>query len=198
MNGLKQIIATNITTLRKEKNLTQLEFANELNYSDKAISKWERAESIPDVVVLKQIADLFGVTVDYLLNEHSKNEKLIVIEDKIKSGTLNKISLSLLSASPIWIVATIIFSLISIFKGIYVWYVFYISVPLTILLFLIFNTLWGNRRNNYIIVSCLIWSILLCIYLSLIKYNLWQLFILGIPAQLAIILWSTLKFKRKK
>lgn len=198
MNGLKQIIATNITTLRKEKNLTQLEFANELNYSDKAISKWERAESIPDVVVLKQIADLFGVTVDYLLNEHSKNEKLIVIEDKIKSGTLNKISLSLLSASPIWIVATIIFSLISIFKGIYVWYVFYISVPLTILLFLIFNTLWGNRRNNYILVSCLIWSILLCIYLSLIKYNLWQLFILGIPAQLAIILWSTLKFKRKK
>lgn len=198
MNDLKQIIATNITTLRKEKNLTQLEFANELNYSDKAISKWERAESIPDVVVLKQIADLFGITVDYLLNEHSKNEKLIVIEDKIKSGTLNKISLSLLSASPIWIVATIIFSLISIFKGIYVWYVFYISVPLTILLFLIFNTLWGNRRNNYIIVSCLIWSILLCIYLSLIKYNLWQLFILGIPAQLAIILWSTLKFKRKK
>ena len=198
MNDLKQIIATNITTLRKEKNLTQLEFANELNYSDKAISKWERAESIPDVVVLKQIADLFGVTVDYLLNEHSKNEKLIVIEDKIKSGTLNKVSLSLLSASPIWIVATIIFTLISIFKGIYVWYVFYISVPITILLFLIFNTLWGNRRNNYIIVSCLIWSILLCIYLCLIKYNLWQLFILGIPAQLAIILWSTLNFKRKK
>ena len=198
MNDLKQIIANNITNLRKERNLTQLEFANKLNYSDKAISKWERAESIPDIVVLKQIADLFGITVDYLLNEHTTNEKLIVIENKIKSSTLNKISLSLLSASPIWIVATIIFSLISIFKGIYVWYVFYISVPLTILLFLIFNTLWGNRRNNYIIVSCLIWSILLCIYLSLIKYNLWQLFILGIPAQLAIILWSTLKFKRKK
>lgn len=198
MNDLKQIIATNITTLRKEKNLTQLEFANELNYSDKAISKWERAESIPDVVVLKQIADLFGVTVDYLLNGHSKNEKLIVIEDKIKSGTLDKVSLSLLSASPIWIVATIIFTLISIFKGIYVWYVFYISVPITILLFLIFNTLWGNKRNNYIIVSFFVWSILACIYLCLIKFNLWQLFILGIPAQLAIILWSTLKFKRKK
>lgn len=198
MNDLKQIIANNITNLRKEKNLTQLEFANKLNYSDKAISKWERAESIPDIVVLKQIADLFGITVDYLLNEHTTNEKLIVIEDKIKSSTLNKISLSLLSASPIWIVATIIFSLISIFKGVYVWCVFYISIPLTLLMFLIFNTLWGNRRNNYIIVSCLVWSILLCIYLCLIKYNLWQLFILGIPAQLAIILWSTLKFKRKK
>lgn len=198
MNDLKQIIANNITTLRKAKNLTQLEFANELNYSDKAISKWERAESIPDVIVLKQIADLFGVTVDYLLKEHSADEKLIVIENKTSSNSLNKIPLSLLSASPIWIIATIIFTLISIFTGKYVWYVFYISVPLTILMFIIFNTLWGNRRNNYIIVSFFVWSILACIYLCLIKFNLWQLFILGIPAQLAIILWSSLKFKIKK
>lgn len=198
MNDLKQIIANNITTLRKVKNLTQLEFANELNYSDKAISKWERAESIPDVIVLKQIADLFGVTVDYLLKEHSADEKLIVIKNKTSSNGLNKIPLSLLSASPIWIIATIIFTLISIFTGKYVWYVFYISVPLTILMFIIFNTLWGNRRNNYIIVSFFVWSILACIYLCLIKFNLWQLFILGIPAQLAIILWSSLKFKIKK
>lgn len=198
MNDLNQIIANNITTLRKVKNLTQLEFANELNYSDKAISKWERAESIPDVIVLKQIADLFGVTVDYLLKEHSADEKLIVIKNKTSSNGLNKIPLSLLSASPIWIIATIIFTLISIFTGKYVWYVFYISVPLTILMFIIFNTLWGNRRNNYIIVSFFVWSILACIYLCLIKFNLWQLFILGIPAQLAIILWSSLKFKIKK
>ena len=198
MNDLKRIIANNITNLRKSKNLTQLEFAKELNYSDKAISKWERAESIPDVVVLKQIADFFGVTIDYLLNEHLENEKLIVIENKIKSSSLNKVSLSLLSACPIWIISTIVFSLVSIFKGIYVWYVFYISVPLTILMFLIFNSLWGNKRNNYIIVSFFVWSIIACIYLCLIKFNLWQLFILGIPAQLAIILWSSLKFKIKK
>ena len=198
MNDLKRIIANNITNLRKSKNLTQLEFAKELNYSDKAISKWERAESIPDVVVLKQIADFFGVTIDYLLNEHLENEKLIVIENKIKSSSLNKVSLSLLSACPIWIISTIVFSLVSIFKGVYVWYVFYISVPLTILMFLIFNSLWGNKRNNYIIVSFFVWSILACIYLCLIKFNLWQLFILGIPAQLAIILWSSLKFKIKK
>ena len=191
MNDLKRIIANNITNLRKSKNLTQLEFAKELNYSDKAISKWERAESIPDVVVLKQIADFFGVTIDYLLNEHLENEKLIVIENKIKSSSLNKVSLSLLSACPIWIISTIVFSLVSIFKGIYVWYVFYISVPLTILMFLIFNSLWGNKRNNYIIVSFFVWSILACIYLCLIKFNLWQLFILGIPAQLAICLLYT-------
>ncbi len=195
MNDLKQIISNNIINLRKEKKLTQIEFAKKLNYSDKAISKWERAESIPDVIVLKQIADLFGVSVDYLLNEHSTNEKLIVIKNN-NSSKLNKVSLTLLCTSPLWIIATIIFSLISIFKGIYVWYVFYISVPLTLLMFLIFNSIWGNRRNNYIIVSCFIWSILTCIYLCLIKFNLWQLFILGIPAQFTIILWSMLKKKK--
>lgn len=195
MNDLKQIIANNIINLRKEKKLTQIEFAKELNYSDKAISKWERSESMPDVIVLKQIADLFGVSVDYLLNEHSSNEKLLVVENK-KVSRLNKFPLTLVCSSPIWIIATIIFSLISIFKDIYVWYVFYISVPLTLLMFLIFNSIWGNKRNNYIIVSCFIWSILICIYLCLIKFNLWQLFILGIPAQFTIILWSMLKKKK--
>lgn len=192
MDSLREIVACNIVKLRKEKKLTQLEFARKLNYSDKAISKWERAESIPDVVVLKQISDLFGVSVDYLLSEHLNNENLVVVKSS-KKAKINKISLTLLAASPIWLVAAIVFTLISFFTHKYIWFVFYISVPLTILIFLIFNSIWENKRNNYVIVSFFIWSILFCIYLSLIKFNIWQLFILGIPAEFAIILWSTLK-----
>ena len=192
MSDLKQIIASNITKLRKEKNLTQIEFAQKLNYSDKAISKWERAESIPDIIVLKQISDIFGISVDYLLNEHLENEKLIVVKNK-KAPKINKLSLTLLATCPIWTIATIIFTFISIFTNKYVWFVFFISVPLTVLLFLIFNSIWGNRRKNYFIISALIWSILLCIYLCLIKFNVWQIFILGMPAQIAIILWANLK-----
>jgi len=72
MVDLKPIIAKNIIDLRKSMNWTQAELAQKLNYSDKAISKWERAESIPDVIVLKEIADLFHVKVDYLLeDEHT-------------------------------------------------------------------------------------------------------------------------------
>ena len=192
MNDLKQIIANNIIKLRKEKNLTQIEFAQKLNYSDKAISKWERAESIPDIIVLKQISDIFGISVDYLLKEHSENEKLVVIKNK-RTSKINKISLTLLATCPIWIIATIIFTFVLIFANKYVWFVFFVSVPLTILLLLIFNSIWGNRRNNYFIVSIFVWSILLCIYLCLINFNVWQIFILGIPAQIAIILWANLK-----
>ena len=192
MNDLKQIIASNISRLRKQKKLTQLEFAKTLNYSDKAVSKWERAESIPDIIILKRIADLFGVTVDYIINEHTENEKILVIE-KAEKAKINKISLTLLSTCPIWIIATIVFTFVLIFTGKYMWQAFIVGIPLSILIFLIFNSIWGNRRNNYFIVSCFVWSILLCFYLCFIKFNVWQLFILGIPAQIAIILWSTLK-----
>ena len=76
MNDLKETISKNITKLRKEKKLTQFAFANKLNYSDKAISKWERGESIPDIITLKQIADFFGVTVDYMLTKHENESAL--------------------------------------------------------------------------------------------------------------------------
>jgi transcriptional regulator with XRE-family HTH domain len=196
MKDLKEIIASNITMLRKSKKMTQLELSKELNYSDKAISKWERAESIPDIIVLKQISDFFGVTVDYLLCEHNEGESLIVKETKAKKAEINKFSLTLLSVSPVWIIATIIFTVIAIFLNKYIWYVFFISVPITILLFLIFNSIWGNKRFNYFIISCFIWSILLVLYIAFINYNIWQIFILGIPAQITIFLWARLKVKR--
>lgn len=192
MNDLKQIIASNISKLRKQKKLTQLEFAKALNYSDKAISKWERAESVPDIIILKQIADLFGVTVDYIINEHTDNEKTLVIEKKKKSK-INKVSLTLLATCPIWIIATIVFTFGLMFANIYLWQAFVVGIPFSLLIFLIFTSIWGNRRNNYFIISCFVWSILLCFYLCFLKFNLWQIFILGIPAQISIILWSTLK-----
>lgn len=192
MSDLKEIIAANITKLRKSKKMTQVQFSNELNYSDKAVSKWERAESIPDIIVLKQIADFFGVTVDFLLNEHDENEELPKTTEQ--KSTINKLPLTLLSVSPVWAIACLIFTLIALFKNLYIWPVFYVCVPITLLLFIIFNSIWGNRKRNYFIISAFIWSILICLYIIFINYNnIWQIFILGIPAQIIIWLWSRLK-----
>ena len=247
MNDLKETISNNITKLRKEKKLTQFAFANELNYSDKAISKWERGESIPDVITLKQIADFFEVTVDYMLTKHeneptlqnttyetqsiksekentkavtiinsditekSSSERISLTDSIIQNNgqkdienmllpnrkttkhNLNTVPLTFLSVSPVWIIATLIFTLIAIFTGKYIWYIFYIAVPITMLLFIIFNSIWGNRRNNYYIISVFIWSILFCLYFTLYQYRIWQIFFLGIPAQITIYLWSRLK-----
>ena len=75
MTPSRDIIAENIASLRRSAKLTQAELAEKLNYSDKAISKWERGDSIPDVLVLYELAELFSVTVDYFLHSHTEEEK---------------------------------------------------------------------------------------------------------------------------
>ena len=71
MTDLKQIFAVNLQALRQRDGLTQTELGEKLNYSDKAVSKWERGESIPDASVLKEIGSLFGVSLDSLLSDHT-------------------------------------------------------------------------------------------------------------------------------
>ena len=78
MNDLKGIIAKNIIDLRRQNGMTQAELAERLNYSDKAVSKWERGESVPDIAVLKSIADIFSVTVDFLITAEHQNVSLLM------------------------------------------------------------------------------------------------------------------------
>ena len=58
---LKYQIGRNIASYRKRAGLTQAGLAERLNYSDKAISKWERGESAPDVLTLVQLSEQFGI-----------------------------------------------------------------------------------------------------------------------------------------
>ena len=73
---LKNRIGRNIASYRKQARLTQAGLAEKLNYSDKAVSKWERAESIPDITVLKAIADMFEVPLDYLVQENQQESAM--------------------------------------------------------------------------------------------------------------------------
>lgn len=65
-----------IRSLRKEMGLTQKQLADMMNISDKAVSKWERGLGCPDVSLLTELADIFGVGTDVLLSGEQKiNEK---------------------------------------------------------------------------------------------------------------------------
>ena len=87
MENLKETIASNIVRYRNSAGLTQIELADKLNYSDKSISKWERAQGLPDIGVLKEMADLFGIKVDDFLTFHEDNEKVVVPSKKSKNST---------------------------------------------------------------------------------------------------------------
>ena len=202
MIELRDIIAKNICDLRTEAKMTQLALADVLNYSDKAVSKWERGESVPDIFMLKRIADYFGVSVDYLLEaDHSESVKNKIARYKISAR--NRFVISFLATVLVWFVATFIFVSMLIFSpdiSVRPWLMFIYAIPTSAIVALVFNSIWGRRRLNYFIISVLLWSSLLCIFMTLIivfDVNIWPVFLLGIPGQAIIIIWSGLKGKAR-
>lgn len=200
MDDLKQIVAANITDLRKKNNITQAELAQRLNYTDKAVSKWERGESLPDVAVLKQIADIFSVKIDYLVTaEHT--DKTLEIPRKSSRRLRNRRLIAAMSVVLVWLVATLLFVNIQLVLPdlVHQWLAFVFAVPVTCIVWLVFNAVWFDKKRNFFIISLLVWSILACIYLCLlclIQYNAWLLFVIGIPAQIIIFLWSGIRLRK--
>lgn len=188
--NIKQNIAKNIATLRTRDKLTQAELAERLNYSDKAISKWERAESIPDITILKKIADMFGVTVDYIISDGQTCEV-----PKASAEKKNHDLITGVSVCGVWVLATAIFAMICIISGSLrnAWLVFPAALPVCAILLTVFNSVWGTRKRffNQIYVSLLVWSILVFTYLAVLmlaRQNYWAIFFIGIPAQVVVFL----------
>ena len=198
MTDVKQTISKNITALRQQHKLTQNELAEKLNYSDKAISKWERGESIPDVTVLKAIADLFGVTLDYLLQETHTPVAVPAVETDQRKHRNHKV-VTTLSILLVWLVATLCFVMLDLVcpELVAKWLSFVYAVPVTMIVWLVFNSIWFNKRRNYLIISLLMWTMLISIVLSVGTCGLWvwKFFFLGIPGQIAIYVWS--RFQRR-
>lgn len=199
MEDLKPVIAKNIIELRKSMHWTQAELADKLNYSDKAVSKWERAESVPDVVILKRIADMFHVTTDYLLKEDHTDDKA-VSQAISKHKRRNRVVIALLSASVVFLIATVVFvclGLLSVKISLPLWMIYIYSFPIAFVVLLVFNCIWGKRKLNFVLITLILWSILLAVYLSFLRSNIWLVFIIGVPSQIIIFLWANLKIKIK-
>ena len=194
MDDFKKVVAENIIKLRTSMNLTQAQLGEKLNYSDKSISKWERGESVPDVLVLKKIADMAGVTVDYIITPHDADEE-VRAQKKIHRYSRRFITLTVLAG--IWALAVLVFVVLWM-SGIFNWLVFIYAIPVSLITLLVLNSVWGDRTWNLYIISGLVWGIICSIYLTAIQYNWWQLFLLGIPAQIIIIFAFSIRKRPKK
>jgi transcriptional regulator with XRE-family HTH domain len=199
MEDLKPVIAKNIIGLRKLKNWTQAELAQKLNYSDKAVSKWERAECIPDITVLKEVVDLFGVKIDYLLEtEHAEGKDLGQAISKQKKN--NHLIIALLSTSLVFLIATIVLVVLELYSIkflLHPWMVYIYALPIACIVLLVFNSIWGKRKISFIIITTFLWGILVAVYLSILNPNIWLVFMVGIPAQIMILLCVNFKLKHK-
>ena len=190
MADLNLIIAKNLARLRKELKLTQLELAEKLNYSDKAVSKWENGESTPSVDVLKKLSEIYGVSVDYLMTEDHTKDK----EQFKQKLTKRKIIIVLLSVITVWFCASLIYLSFRIFAGLNLWILFCWAVPASMIITVIFDAVWNRHRFLFWFVSILFWSLLICITVQFFRlnYDIWQILFIGIPLQIATFLWVKL------
>ena len=189
MSTIKENIANNIAELRKMNHMTQQDLAEKLNYTDKAISKWERGESTPDIESLSALAKMFNLTVDDLLNETFDKEQTIRKEKIRLSKSISKIALGVLT---IWLIGTVVFVYNVIRNNIPngLWMSFIWPIPVSSLLVAVVAFLRKYRIVIPIASSITLWTGLMAIFLQILVMggNIWIIFLVGVPLQAIIII----------
>ncbi len=194
MDDLKLVVAGNLIKLRTEAGLTQAELGAKLNYSDKTISKWERAEALPDAAVLKNLAEIYGTTGDYLLSSH---EPWAPQAAAAEQSEYSRAMVMLVSVIGIWTLAILLFVIFWVL-GSHFWIIFVAAVPTSLTTLLILNSVFNSGRRNGVIIATLVLSLIALIYFALLKYNPWQLFLVAIPAELMVFLCFRIKRRAQK
>lgn len=190
--NIEQIVAANLTELRKAHKWTQAELAEKINYSDKSVSKWERGEGLPDLKVLLQLAELFGVSLDCLVTENAVQEEYIKLP---KQRVGFRVIVELLAVSIVFLIAAVVYMAYATYMKSYFWMAFIWAVPISMLLLTVFNAHWKFHVCVTVFGSVFAWTLLAAVYLQMLEYNLWTVFLIGIPAQAAIILGTLMRKK---
>lgn len=179
METNKDFLAQNLIKYRKAHGLTQADLAQKINYSDKAVSKWERAEAVPDVFVLQSIANIYGISLDRLINESP--EKKAKVQSKIE---LKRFLITLLSVILAWLVAIVVYVTLSLCfedQSNKLYITLLLAVPVSAIIMLVFSSVWHKKWMQFFSISILIWTTLLVIYLLFIENLL--IFLIGLPLQ---------------
>ena len=146
---------------------------------------------MPDLFVLKQLADFYGVTLDAMISDPTAKPK--VTKDQKKFRYVFAICSTML----VWLVAVCIFSFVDIIiPGIkHTWFSFIYAFPVTFIVLVVLTAVWKKKITTAIMVSLLVWSTLFAVYLSFSTFlpappkTLWEIFLIGIPLQILIIFW---------
>lgn len=195
---LATTIGKNIMRLRRMANMTQLELAEKINYSDKSVSKWEQGNGIPDVRILVQLAELFNVSVDDLVRDAPETAVM-----PKKTRLLRRIVTMILSVGLCWLVAVVCFVFIGIGAPALSdkWLAFVYAVPVSAIVTLVFACVWHYRWTRIVSITVLIWTVLACIHLTALVCGVDMnavpvvyVYLIGVPLQiLAVIFFSPWK-----
>ena len=185
LSELKLISASNIIKLRTARGMTQAELGARLNYSDKTISKWERGEAIPDAFVLTQMAELFGVDVNFLLSSHDGWEA--PKEESAQELSYSTDMIIAVAIVAVWTMALAVFVTLWLFDIIW-WRVFVVTLPISLLTHMVLLCVFKRRRHLQYIIGAFVLSVFVLLYFILPMEQPWQLFLIALPAELLVYL----------
>lgn len=189
---LRVRLAENIAYYRRQAAMTQTELSEKINYSDKSVSKWERAEGVPDVYVLVQLADIFGVTVNDLLAKQPRRAK--------RAPARQKTMIALLSVGLAFFCATVAFFFCRIFVPSFerAWLLYIFTIPVSAVVLVVFSAMWWRYRTQAVWISVLVWGIALSLHLTFGVEKLYLLYVIGGVFQVLVILWYGYWYIRRK
>lgn len=194
MTDIKEIVAKNIIELRKKHGLTQTQLAEKINYSDNAVSRWERAEVTPSIETLQDIANVFNVDIEVLVKENA-NKVAKVYDKKVK---INNLAIMLILMSVVWLIAIVCYVVCETAFKINLWVLFIWAVPATCLVMYPYNRYFGRHIFKFVTLSVFVWSFLAALYFQLLQFNVWLIFIIGAPIEVALVIWAFVKPKNFK
>jgi transcriptional regulator with XRE-family HTH domain len=203
MKDLAPIVSHNLSELRKGRGLTQGQLAEKFNYSDKSISKWEHGEALPDLNTLQELADFYGVTLDYLTHVESD----ISLQDRGKNDPVaervNKSVIVTLGVTFIWTIAICVLVGCILFQTRWpYWLPLVWAVPLSFCLLSYFNHKWGKAEWSLPLQLVFIWTLVISAYveigmdLGMEGWQLWVILLVGVPLTIAQIFYQRIKKTR--
>lgn len=183
MKSIREIVCSNLIMLRKQNKLTQQDLASKISYSDKAISRWEKGEVLPDIEVLQQLSNIYNVPLSYMLEEHSKEDNVAFI-----LRTTKRIATVMLSYITVWTAFIVLYVYLKIWHDFNYWQLFVWALPISVLVLLVMNNIWGNKKYNIYLESFILWSLITAIFLQFLAEDVWLIYLVGVPIQLILII----------
>lgn len=193
-NQLKEILTRNLISYRKQNNLTQLQLAEKLNYSDKAISKWERGESIPDLYILYTLAEMYHIT----LNDFFAEDPVVIEQPKKR---FNPYVIILFSITVVWLLGTIGFFVLSLLNSSVSYFAFLFALPTSFVVSFILSLIYKLKFSSFIAYTGFNIFIPLSVCIAINSFininNLWLLMLVCIPVELLGIFFFFIKKQKK-
>ena len=203
--NLRAIIAENLGYYRRQKGLTQAALAEKLNYSDKSVSKWERGDGLPDVMVLYRLAEYYGVTLNDLVTPPDQRHAEAVSEEtaeekepvkKSRFSLRTRILVPTLSIGLVWLTAIVVLFFMKVIypafsaEGLVLLY----GIPASFIVATVFAAIWWNRFTRIVCVSGIIWSVALCVFVTIRVPYIGLIFaVAGVLQVLAFLLFAQMK-----